>query len=121
MWTYQVSTGSMKGPQGTVLATGYSGNGASINQPAAEGVKGHGPIPVGQYAMGPWFDHPEKGVIVTRLEPHPENDMRGRDGFMIHGDNSLSNHTASDGCIIMPRFARQVMSQSTDQELEVID
>ncbi len=121
MWQYTVATGVMRDPTGRILTDGgYSGNGADINNPTAEGEEGHGPIPAGGYTMGPWFDDTGgKGPIVTRLIPDPENVMDGRSGFMIHGDNIQMNHTASDGCIILPHFARQVMSQSPDQRLEV--
>jgi hypothetical protein len=84
-------------------------------------MKGHGPIPEGRYTMGEWYDDPGgKGPVVCKLEPHPDNQMGGRSGFMIHGDNSLQNHTGSDGCIIIPRFARVRISTDADQELEVV-
>lgn len=35
-----------------------------------------------------------------RLTPYVENQMCGRDGFMIHGDSSAHPGEASDGCIV---------------------
>jgi hypothetical protein len=46
--------------------------------------------------------------------------MFGRDGFLIHGDNSAMNHTASEGCIILTRDIRQRISDSGDTQLTVI-
>ena len=122
MWTYVVKTGLILKPNGKAAGTGYSGNGSSLNNPAAEGVKGHGPIPKNRYRMVDWHDDPGgKGPIVCHLVSDTPDDMMGRDGFMIHGDNPLANHTGSDGCIVAPRFVRLMMRDSADQELEVID
>jgi hypothetical protein len=32
-------------------------------------------------------------------------DTFGRGGFFLHGDNSLGNESASEGCIILSRWA----------------
>jgi hypothetical protein len=42
----------------------------------------------------------------------------GRDGFMIHGDNI--RHDASTGCVILPRYIRDQISNSGDNQLEVV-
>ena len=39
---------------------------------------------------------------------------------MIHGDNPAANHTASDGCIILARPFRQMISASPDRALVVV-
>ena len=84
----------------------------------------HGPLPVGIYTMGPWYDDKpgptSKGPIVTRLTPSPENEMYGRSGFMIHGDNDAMNHTASDGCLVAGHGYRAAMAASADNLLDVI-
>ncbi len=48
----------------------------------------------------------EKGPFTIHLSPDQSNAMFGRGGFLVHGDNAEVNHTASEGCIIMPRLAR---------------
>jgi len=50
--------------------------------------------------------------------------MHGRDGFMLHGDNSAGNHTASEGCIIQNHATRayvRVKATEGDDRLEVIE
>jgi hypothetical protein len=120
MWEYSQSSGQLVDPSGTVTGIGYSGNGPDLNRPASQDVIGHGPCPQGLYTMGPWFDDPEKGPIVTHLAPDPDNEMFGRSGFMIHGDNPAMNHTASDGCIILAHDIRVALSLSADDELNVM-
>ena len=123
MWVYQQSTGILTAPDGNVIGYGYSGNGADLNNPKGEGDVGHGPIPTGFWVIGSFFDGSSigKGHVVSRLSPCPGNDMDGRQGgFMIHGDNSQANHTASDGCIILARPIRVEISQSGDTLLQVI-
>jgi hypothetical protein len=46
------------------------------------------------------------------------HDARGRDGFLIHGDNT--RHDASTGCVILPRDIRDQISSSGDNEIEVV-
>jgi hypothetical protein len=46
--------------------------------------------------------------------------MFGRSGFFIHGDNQAMNHTASEGCIILPHAARIAIASSGDRGLRVI-
>jgi hypothetical protein len=121
MWTYSQSTGNLTDRFGSVLGQGYSGNGSDLNNPAAEGVIGHGPIPQGAWEIGPFSDHPVLGPISAPLTPAPSNDMDGRDGgFYIHGDNAQMNHTASDGCIILSRPLRQSIADSGDTSLQVV-
>jgi hypothetical protein len=119
MWTYSSTTGRLLNPSGTLIATCYSGRGAGLNNPAMENVKCVGPIPRGSYKIGPAYTHPTEGPIVMNLEPIDGTDTFGRSEFHIHGDNQKQNHSASLGCIIAPRFARQLISASTDKELEV--
>lgn len=120
MWTYQISGGILS-RDGMVIGTGYSGNGADLNNAGDDSVTGHGPIPVGSYTIGTWFDDPGgKGPIVCHLIPFQTNEMYGRAGFMIHGDNTALDHTASDGCIILNHTLRLMMRQSASVLLEVI-
>lgn len=121
MWTYHQRTGDFFDPQGQKVATGYSGNGEWKNDPASDGVKGHGPIPRGRYSIiGIESGH---GGFALVLDPDKENDMKGRSGFLIHGDmaDPKLRGTASEGCIIVPRLVREAIWQSPDHRLEVVE
>jgi hypothetical protein len=122
MWTYKQSSGAVKAPNGDVIGYGYSGNGADLNNPAGQADTGHGPIPCGNWTIGPFYNDPSgKGPVVCKLFPCDGNDMAGRDGgFMIHGDNKKANHTASDGCIILPHALREEIAASEDNLLMVV-
>jgi hypothetical protein len=119
-WQYEQSTGILS-QDGNIVATGYSGHGNGVNNPDDEFIKNVGPIPQGIYTIGP----PREpinilGPLAMPLEPDPNNDMEGRDGFYIHGDNNDDNHTASDGCIILSHDIRQTINDSDDRTLIVV-
>lgn len=121
MWKYQQSTGNLTTPSGEVIGQGYSGFPPHVNDPIAEGLEGLGPIPVGEWTIGSFFDDPGgKGPIVTHLTPCVGTDTLGRDEFMIHGDNAQGNHTASHGCVILARPYRMAIRDSGDTSLIVI-
>lgn len=107
-------------PSGELAGEGYSGNGADINQIADIGVRDHGPLPFGLYAIQPPCSDPKLGQYVLRLTPDPSNDMLGRGGFAIHGDNPAANETASEGCIILNRIVRARIWQSGFTCLRVV-
>jgi hypothetical protein len=130
MWRYEQNTGRMFRPDGIMLAAGYSGawDGAAVggpndhrNRSLDQGMHALGPIPVGTYDIGDAFDDvPGKGPVAAHLVPHPENAMFGRSGFMIHGDLSAPRSgQASEGCIILPRYAREAIADSDDRVLVV--
>ncbi len=111
----------MTDPNGNVVATGYSGHNGGINDPSQQSVPNVGPLPQGSYTIGPPhtpIDH--LGPNALPLYPDPANEMFGRFGFFIHGDNAAANFTASDGCIIMPPTIRQSIVDSGDTALSVI-
>jgi hypothetical protein len=119
-WYYVQKTGALS-HNGTYVATGYSGNTTGLNNPDEQDRIGVGPVPRGNYTIGP----PHRpinhlGPIALPLYPAAANDMHGRCGFFIHGDNSKMNHTASDGCIILARPSRQAIIDSRDTALEVV-
>lgn len=79
-----------------------------------------GPIPRGGYELtGP--ENVEKagphGPFVIRLVPHLTNEMCGRAGFLIHGDNK--DGTASNGCII-PEGGRPTREKIWAQECKTL-
>lgn len=118
-WVYVQLTGRLYRPDGTWAGTGYSGKGAGLNNPAMDSVRDVGPLPVGFYEFGEV--NTEKGPLTIRLNPAPTNEMHSRAGFLVHGDNHLMNHTASEGCIIMPNPQRQEIAEAKGQTLKVID
>lgn len=86
-------------------ATGYAGNGAGRNNHEKQYEKNVGPLPVGNYRVTGPFTHGHMGPLCFRLWPFRTNEMRGRGGFLIHGDNPQGD--ASKGCIILARAARE--------------
>jgi hypothetical protein len=55
-----------------------------------------------------------------RLDPDTANQMFNRNGFLIHGDNTRADHSASDGCIVLNRTARDAIANSNDHCLQVV-
>lgn len=118
MWKYSQSTGRLS-LNGDFEGSGYSGHGAGLNDPYSEQVHNVGPIPRGMWKIERWdAHHADKGPVVGVLEP-VWHDAHGRSGFLIHGDNSAMDHSASHGCIIMSRTVREKMRDSGDTDLEV--
>lgn len=119
-WSYAQSTGEML-QDGAVIGTGYSGNGAGLNNPDAQDQHDVGPVPQGSYTIGPAVSPPDHlGPLALPLIPDPGNTMFGRNAFFIHGDNAAQNHTASDGCIILSPAIRQRVVASNDTSLVVV-
>ena len=119
-WLYHQPTGILTAPDGSVAGAGYAGYGDGVNNPADEAIPDVGPIPHGRYSIGPAFTHPVCGPVAMRLEPLPGTDTHGRSGFLMHGDSSAMNHTASHGCIIMARDIRLRVAASAVRVLVVV-
>lgn len=117
MWIYQQSTGRLV-HDGELIAVGYSGAGAGLNNPDMQHVRNVGPIPAGEWVIGREFVHAVKGPVCMRLSP-VGHDALGRNGFMIHGDNKNGNKSASLGCIILSKPIRTLISKSKDAALLV--
>ena len=119
-WEYSESTGQLK-HNGIYMGTGYSGAGyaaaAGRNNPAMQGVEDHGPIPQGEWHIGPSFLHPTKGPMTMNLTPVGHNALN-RHHFLIHGNNPTNN--ASKGCVILPPNLRQMIANSGDHDLNVV-
>ena len=120
MWVYEQVSGKLFARCGALLAQGYSGNGVGKNNPSMQAIKGVGPIPIGTYTIQAPQDNTGHGPFAMRLTQDDTNQMFGRSGFMMHGDNIHAPGTASEGCIIMPRDARERVWNSGDNRLEVI-
>ena len=117
-WEYSQHSRTLK-HNGRVVATGYSGRNEGLNNPDMEGIPNVGPIPRGRYTIGHAYQHETKGPITMRLNPYGHN-ARGRSGFLIHGDNHNLNSTASEGCIVLNREARELISNSGNAMLDVV-
>jgi hypothetical protein len=121
---YQQSSGQFADSDGDMIATGYSGNGEWMNDPASQSVKDHGPIPQGVYTIGAPEADAETGPVSMRLTPAQDNEMFGRGDFLIHGDTPALNHSASDGCIVLPHEARTTIGAAVlagDDQLTVVE
>ncbi len=122
MWMYQQSTGELS-HYGRLVTIGYSGAGEGRNNPALQAVVDVGPIPRGDYIIGP----PECSIVpgphgpyVLRLTRAPGTNTEGRDGFLIHGDAIEHPGAASHGCIVILRWARELIASSGDDRLRVV-
>ncbi len=117
-WTFTHLSGELVAPDGKLASRGYSGMGEGKNNPFYQYAKGMGPIPVGKYTIGAPRDSEKVGPYALPLEPMKGTVTKGRGDFMIHGDNK--DHTASKGCVIVPRKVREAVWKSGDRTLIVI-
>jgi hypothetical protein len=118
-WVYQQSTGRLT-RDGVHVATGYAGFGESQNNPAMQHMRDTGPLPQGVWRILPPQDPVRQlGPLAMPLEPI-SGDMFGRDDFLIHGDSTARNRTASTGCIVLPMDVRRMILDSGDDVLTVI-
>lgn len=115
-WEYEQSSGNLT-RSGKFVANGYSGAGAGWNDPSREHESFVGTIPKGRYRMRV-IPHTKYKPPVLSLTPEGHN-ARGRTLLLIHGDNQYLNNTASEGCIILPRTAREQIANGGDDLLEV--
>lgn len=103
-----------------ILATGYSGAMGYKNDPAMQHIENKGPIPCGRYTIGAPRNTTTHGPYVLPLTPDENNVMFGRSEFRIHGDSIERPGFASEGCIILPKFARERIWESGDRDLQVV-
>ena len=101
--TYEATTGRLLNPDGTLLASCYSGLGKDKNNPGSEGIKNCGPLPEGGYTLTDVEDvnGGPHGPYVIRLTPDKDNEMHGRSGFLMHSDSISHPGAASEGCIVV--------------------
>jgi hypothetical protein len=98
---YSQSRGTLT-QNGKVLARGYAGHGAGLNNPGLQGLRNVGPIPTGRYTIGKFttFRNMPYSMPLTRVGPQPAGPSRG--GFWIHAGRKDGAPTASRGCIVVP-------------------
>jgi hypothetical protein len=120
MWLYNQTNGQLS-HDGALVAVGYSGFGYGKNNHGAQALANIGPIPVGSWEIGDIIDStPLHGPFVLPLTPFGGTNTFGRSGFLIHGESIEAPGCASRGCIILPRWVRAQMGQSSDKGLEVV-
>ena len=119
MWCYVQRTGQLL-HDGQLTGTGYSGHGDGKNNPDMQKVHDVGPIPCGDYSIGPPHDTTTHGPYVMALTAKPGTDTFGRSGFLMHGDSKENPGTASLGCIIQARPVREIVGNSGDPDLQVV-
>lgn len=122
IWVYKQSTGELflrGSPVTTPYGVGYSGVGEGKNNSVYQCVKDIGPIPRGKYTIGQETNNPTP--VTLPLEPDSDNNMCGRSGFLIHGDNVERPGWASQGCIILSKDVREKVRDSGVNRLEVIE
>jgi hypothetical protein len=118
-WAYQQSTGRLT-RNGVLIGVGYAGFGEGQNNPALQHVRDVGPLPCGVWRILPPQDPVRQlGPLAMPLEPM-SGEMFGRDDFLIHGDSTARNRTASTGCIVLSMDIRQLILDSGDDVLTVI-
>ena len=118
-WVYRQSTGELT-YNGQHVATGYSGAGIGKNDPDMQDVKNVGPVPQGQYSVGPQHYSPNVGPGAMNLTPLPGTDTYGRTLFRVHGDDILHPGQGSAGCIVLPPNIRSQLAHSPDHTLTVV-
>lgn len=110
VFTYNVYWGALYGADGKLVGFGYSGQPSFLNNPDAEQYPAQGPLPRGLYKLQGPLNDPKLGPHVFKLVPDAGNKMFDRSGFFVHGDNAKVNHSASEGCIIMPITVRSLFA-----------
>jgi RHS repeat-associated protein len=122
-WVYHQSTGQMThvdaNGHSTDVGTGYAGHGTGVNNPDMQEVQNTGPLPRGNYTIGPQQDHGRLRSSMM-LTPDSTNEMHGRSSFLIHGAHANDRQDSSEGCIIMSNEVRSQIANSGDDVLQVV-
>lgn len=125
-WIYEQGTGRFlhrNGDRTRLVAIGYAGAPPCLNDPAKDHVRQCGPIPKGSYRLRV-LKHPRFAAPAIFCDPFESNEMFGRSGFYIHGDNRHGDRTASTGCIILSRLVRSKVADAIsrgDGRLDVVE
>ena len=117
MWLYSQTTGRLT-QNGALIGVGYAGHPPYVNDPTAQSQHNIGPLPEGLYIIGEAVTN-DLGPLAMPLEPDLANEMYGRSGFFIHGDNPEHPGWSSNGCIVISHDVRQQISVSPDRALTV--
>ena len=124
-WVFEITTGKMYRPDGSLCGTGYAGGDLgkvsdAVDNPVYESVHDVGPLPEGWYTFQSARNSPALGPLAIPLDPDPENIMYGRLDFYCHGDIANKFESASEGCIIMSEDVRREMEASPVRRIQVV-
>lgn len=128
-WTYNIPSGRLIDPTGTLCGVGYSGQPPHTNVVADQGLESLGPIPSGQWlAVSVEYNNPKLGPFVIVLRPDDATRAKvialGRDpdSFRMHGERLEPPFGfASDGCVVAIRVLRELFWNSPDRWLTVTE
>ncbi len=121
MWKYSQRNGVIREDE-TIKTAGYSGNGIWKNNPSAQSVHNHGPIPQGKWTIKSLVEqHEHLGHYVLVLEPKPGTETYSRTGLCWHGENPSHPGQSSDGCIVSGLDIRIQAWNSACHDLEVTE
>jgi hypothetical protein len=119
-WVWDQSQGLLF-HNGEKVCSGYSGSDLGKNNPAMQSAVGIGPIPKGSWVMTGVYHSTQTGPFTIALSPQPGTQTFGRSAFRIHGDSLQHPGLASHGCIILPRAIRELIWNSQDHSLDVVE
>ena len=105
-----------------LVSKGFAGKqGNGRNNPDLEFASNVGPIPKGRYKIGKRRSKKSSGRKLDNLPltPDSNNDMNGRDSFLIHPGNPAKD--PSEGCICMTKDVMDKIERSGDTDLVVYD
>lgn len=119
MWKWDQSAGELS-RNGKFIARGYSGANIGKNNPDLESKVATGPIPRGVWKIHAPRNSVNVGPFAMPLTPVGHK-AHGRSAFMIHGDSAKKPGQASKGCIILPRNVREMIWNSGDHDLTVVE
>jgi hypothetical protein len=122
-WVFSQSTGQLSyvdsDGNSTYIGSGYSGYGAGLNNPAMQNVPNIGPLPQGNYNIGPQQNNGPLRESM-RLTPNPGNQMFNRWGFLIHGPHANDHKDSSNGCPIFQKSIRDQIGNNDDKCFQVV-
>ncbi|WP_414719690.1 tlde1 domain-containing protein [Tsuneonella suprasediminis] len=111
---YEQSSGRLLfgvGKSLVLIASCYAGAPGCVNDPNTDHLRSRGPLPKGRYTIVKRH-HSRFASPAFFLEPAEENQMYGRSGFWVHGDNAKRNRSASTGCIVTSWVERTVLDRT---------
>lgn len=129
MFTYHQRTGKLEHDRLGLIGFGHSGDpeAGGMDNPAMQNVKSVGPLPVGDYTIGPPEDRPQHtGLYSLALTPWPKNVMFNRGSFYIHGGRvGQALGVGGQGCIEIGPLQRwavggAVLGPQRDTHLRVV-
>ena len=97
---YSIRNGHVTQDDGSLIATGWSGNHDGKDNVYMTSFHDVGPLPIGIYNIGPFITHPILGPLSAQLT-QISGETYGRSGFFIHGPGTTDYGQESKGCVIL--------------------